>query len=82
MPNHVLIPLVRGRQHVVADDEGKHVMSASNGNRGHAKATITVHKYEPVVYEQPTDGPALSRIHVEEGFAGDIEAPSVGGLAR
>jgi hypothetical protein len=51
-------------------------MDASKGNN-HAKATITVDKYEPVVYDQPKDGPALSRIHVEERFAGDIEGHGV-----
>jgi hypothetical protein len=52
-------------------------MSAGNGDRGHAEATITVSKYEPVAYEQPADGLALSRIHVEESFAGDIEGDGV-----
>jgi hypothetical protein len=39
-----------------------------------ANAKITVSKYEPVPYEEPAAGPALSRIHVEESFSGDIEA--------
>ncbi|MHB1929701.1 MAG: DUF3224 domain-containing protein [Acidimicrobiales bacterium] len=38
-----------------------------------ADATITVAKYEPVVYDERTEGPTLSRIHVEESFNGDIE---------
>lgn len=38
----------------------------------HATATITVHKYEPVAYDS-TNGPILSKIHVEESFSGDIE---------
>jgi hypothetical protein len=42
-----------------------------------ASATITVAKYEPVPYEEPTAGPTLTRIHVEESFSGDIEADGV-----
>jgi hypothetical protein len=42
-----------------------------------AEAVITVAKYEPAVYEQPAAGGALSRIHVEERFSGDIEADGV-----
>ena len=37
-----------------------------------ANAVITVHKYEPETYDQPAQGPALVRIHVEESFSGDI----------
>ena len=37
-----------------------------------AQATITVRSYEPAGYGESGDGPALSRIHVEESFAGDI----------
>ena len=40
--------------------------------RARAAAVITVHKYEPAAYDEPADGPALSRIHVEESFSGDI----------
>lgn len=40
--------------------------------RTHATAVITVHKYEPAAYDEPADGPVLTRIHVEESFAGDI----------
>jgi hypothetical protein len=42
-----------------------------------ANAVITVHKYEPVPYDEPGDGPALSRIHVEESFAGDITGDGI-----
>jgi hypothetical protein len=42
-----------------------------------ANATITVRKYEPTAYEEPTDGPTLSKIHVEESFSGDIEGDGV-----
>ena len=40
--------------------------------RTRANALITVHKYEPVGYDEPAQGPALTRIHVEESFSGDI----------
>jgi hypothetical protein len=40
-------------------------------------AAITVDKYEPAAYEQPTEGPALLRIHVEERFSGDIDGDGV-----
>ena len=40
--------------------------------RARAAAVITVHKYEPAAYDEPADGPALTRIHVEESFSGDI----------
>jgi hypothetical protein len=41
--------------------------------RRDATGTITVLTYEPSPYDQPADGPVLSRIHVEEEFSGDIE---------
>jgi hypothetical protein len=37
-----------------------------------AHSVITVRKYEPAAYDEPAEGPALSRIHVEESFSGDI----------
>ena len=37
-----------------------------------ANAVITVRTYEPAAYEEPAEGPALTRIHVEESFSGDI----------
>lgn len=43
----------------------------------HATGTISVQKYEPAFYDEPGDGPALSRIHVEETFSGDIEGSGV-----
>jgi hypothetical protein len=43
----------------------------------HAEARITVHRYEPVPYDEREDGPTLSRIHVEESFSGDITADGV-----
>jgi hypothetical protein len=42
-----------------------------------AEAVITVHKYEPVAYDQPGEGPVLTRIHVEESFSGDIAGGGV-----
>jgi hypothetical protein len=37
-----------------------------------ANAVITVHTYEPEVYDQQAEGPVLTRIHVAESFSGDI----------
>jgi len=45
--------------------------------RTHASAVITVHKYEPDAYDEPAEGPVLTRIHVEESFAGDISGDGV-----
>jgi hypothetical protein len=47
------------------------------GARKRASAVITVHKYEPAAYDQPAEGPALTRIHVEESFDGDITGDGV-----
>ena len=44
-----------------------------SGDAVRANAVITVHTYEPTAYEQPAEGPALTRIHVEERFSGDIQ---------
>ncbi|WP_327142251.1 DUF3224 domain-containing protein [Nocardia sp. NBC_01327] len=41
------------------------------------EAVITVHKYEPSVYEEPAAGPVLSKIHVEESFSGGIEGDGI-----
>jgi uncharacterized protein DUF3224 len=49
-------------------------MNDSAGKRTRASAVITVHKYEPSAYDDPADGPVLTRIHVAESFSGDIEA--------
>jgi Protein of unknown function (DUF3224) len=48
-----------------------------NQERRHATGKITVRTYEPTPYDQPADGPELSRIHVEEEFTGDIEGTGV-----
>lgn len=45
--------------------------------RTRAAAVITVHKYEPAAYDEPAGGPVLTRIHVEESFAGDISGDGV-----
>jgi hypothetical protein len=45
--------------------------------RTRANAVITVHAYEPVAYDEPAEGPALTRIHVQESFAGDIAGDGV-----
>jgi hypothetical protein len=42
-----------------------------------ASAVITVRTYAPAAYDEPAGGPALSRIHVEESFAGDITGDGV-----
>lgn len=48
-------------------------MSGSNDTRTRANAVITVHAYEPSAYDEPAAGPVLTRIHVRESFAGDID---------
>jgi hypothetical protein len=52
-------------------------MSVSSDAPVRLNAVITVHKYEPVAYEEPAEGPASMRIHVEEGFGGDLEGDGV-----
>ncbi len=58
--------------------------------RSRASAVISVTTYEPVAYDEPAEGPVLTRIHVEESFSGDItgagvveflQASSAGGAA-
>jgi hypothetical protein len=51
--------------------------TASPRDPSHATGTITVRTYEPSPYDQPAEGPALVRIHVEEDFSGDIEGAGV-----
>ena len=51
-------------------------MAATN-EHVHATGKIDVQKYEPTPYDQPADGPALFRIHVEESFSGDISGSGV-----
>ena len=45
--------------------------------RTRANALITVRKYEPAAYDEPAEGLALTRIHVEESFSGDIAGDGV-----
>jgi len=52
-------------------------MDSSSNGAVRADAMITVDKYEPAAYEQPAEGPALMRIHVEERFSGDIDGDGV-----
>jgi hypothetical protein len=58
-------------------DERRESMSGSGSGAVRANAVITVHTYEPAAYEQPAEGPTLTRIHVEERFSGDIEGDGV-----
>lgn len=46
-------------------------------DRTKATGKIDVQKYEPVPYEEPSTGPNLVRIHVEETFSGDLEGQGV-----
>jgi hypothetical protein len=52
-------------------------MATAHGERTKATGKINVNKYEPNAYDQPSEGPALFRIHVEEDFTGDIEGSGV-----
>lgn len=52
-------------------------MTATSGERTHASGNINVKVYEPTAYDQPSEGPALVRIHVVEDFSGDIEGEGV-----
>jgi Protein of unknown function (DUF3224) len=49
----------------------------ASGQRIRASGNINVKTYEPTTYDQPTEGPALVRIHVVEDFSGDIEGEGV-----
>jgi hypothetical protein len=52
-------------------------LTSSEETKTRANAVITVRKYEPAAYDEPAEGPALTRIHVEEGFSGDISGDGV-----
>lgn len=43
-----------------------------------AHAITSVRAYLPISYDTPKEGPALSRLHVEETLTGDIEASNAG----
>jgi hypothetical protein len=47
-------------------------LTPSDQQRTRANAVITVRKYEPATYDAPAQGPALTRIHVQETFTGEI----------
>jgi hypothetical protein len=40
--------------------------------RTRAKAIITVREFAASAYDEPTEGPSLSRVHLAEVFSGDI----------
>jgi uncharacterized protein DUF3224 len=46
-------------------------------SRSTATAQIAVSVWAPEPYDEPADGPALVRIHVEETFTGDLEGDGV-----
>src|SRR5262245_143453 len=48
-----------------------------SGERISARGKINVKTYEPTTYDQPSEGPALVRIHVSEDFSGGIEGEGV-----
>ena len=50
---------------------------AERAARTRANAVINVDKYEPSAYDEPAEGPVLTRIHVEERFSGDISGAGV-----
>ena len=50
---------------------------SDSAQRTRATAVITVHKYETSAYDEPAEGPVLTRIHVEESFSGDITGDGV-----
>jgi Protein of unknown function (DUF3224) len=52
-------------------------VTATSGARAHASGNINVKVYEPTTYDQPSEGPALVRIHAVEDFSGDIEGEGV-----
>jgi hypothetical protein len=51
--------------------------AVSEPGRVRAQGKINVRSYDPQRYGESGDGPALSRIHVEEQFLGDIEGEGV-----
>ena len=52
-------------------------MTTSDQKNTRADAVITVHDYQPAAYDESAEGPALTRIHVEESFSGDIAGDGV-----
>jgi hypothetical protein len=52
-------------------------LTTSDQKNTRAGAVITVHNYQPAAYDEPPEGPALTRIHVEESFSGDMTGDGV-----
>jgi hypothetical protein len=53
-------------------------MSESGGDRrSRAVGKIEVRVWDPKPYDEPSEGPSLVRIHVEEDFSGDLEGSGV-----
>jgi hypothetical protein len=52
-------------------------LTVSGQINARANAVITARKYVPAAYDEPAQGPALTRIHVEESFSGDISGDGV-----
>jgi hypothetical protein len=63
--------------HNAVKDERSETLTASGQRSTRATAVITVRKYEPAAYDQPAEGPQLTRIHVEESFSGGISGDGV-----
>jgi Protein of unknown function (DUF3224) len=49
----------------------------SAAERHDATATIEVSVWSPEPYDEPGDGPALVRIHVQESFTGDLSGEGI-----
>jgi hypothetical protein len=57
-------------------------MAENAALRTRAQAVITVGKYEPSAYDGQAEGPALSRVHLEESFSGDVSGIGVAELLQ
>ena len=51
--------------------------SPHHGSKMNATASFNVTGWNPAPYDQPAEGPALSRITVRKAFEGDLEGESV-----
>ena len=63
---------LRGSALMTGSGLPKDGLMTTHEEKTHATGVITVRTYEPTAYEEPADGPVLSKIHVEESFSGDI----------
>jgi hypothetical protein len=52
-------------------------LTTSEQRTTRATAVVTVRIYEPASYDEPAEGPTLTKIHVEESFSGDITGHGV-----